>query len=135
MRDTTTSVIRSVPLWLGMVGAPVMWFIHFYTVWLVVEVGCELGLGENRWLGVNAVHLLVLVISLLALAVTGAAGFTSYRNFRQLRALSTDERDSYARAVGRAYFMALAGMGFAAMFLLVILYVTLPVFVLPPCDL
>jgi hypothetical protein len=134
MQDTTTPFLRPIPLWFGMVGAPIVWSLHLLLVWSVDEFGCRLGFDQGSILGINSLHALVLAPSLVALTVSAGAGVIAYRNWREIEALDDEQRERYARGVERGRFMAVTGMAFSALFSLVILYMTVPIFLLPPCH-
>jgi hypothetical protein len=121
-------------LWFGMIGAPIFWSVFLLVIWITDEFGCRLGLGDNSVLGINLIHLLVLLASLVAGAGTAASGYVAYLNWRRIQSTPADQRDEYERGIERGRFMALLGMGFSALFLLVILYMTIPVFLLPACS-
>jgi uncharacterized membrane protein len=133
MKDTQLPTVSTFRLWFGLFGAPVTWSVHFLLIWSVVEMGCGLGLENSQlFSGINMVHGLVLLLTLVALILIGLIMFTAYRNWQYIKA---EERQFSKQVADRVRFMALTGMGFGLLFLLVVLYVTLPVFVLPPCNL
>lgn len=135
MRDTNSPFLKPASLWFGIAAPSVTWFVHFALVWAVVEMGCRVGLEQAAIFGVNAGHALLLGLSAAAIAITVFAGLSAYRNYRQLSRMQTQEQTyALARAVERSRFMTMAGMSFSVLFLLIIVYVTLPVFTLPLCD-
>lgn len=133
MRDTQTSFLQTGLLWFGMMGAPVIWSIHLLVIWFADEFGCGIGLGDSALLGINVIHALVLFASLIGGIGMIASGMIAYRTWQQIETAPHQEQDQHARGVERGRFMALMGMGFSPLFLLVMTYMTIPVFLLPAC--
>jgi hypothetical protein len=134
MRDTRTSFLQTGELWFGMMGAPVIWSIHLLVIWFADEFGCGIGLGNSSVMGINVIHALVLLASLIAGIGIMASGVTSYRTWQQIETAPSQEQEQHARGVERGRFMALMGMGFSPLFLLVMVYMTIPAFLLPACS-
>lgn len=134
MQDTTTPVLKRRSLWFAMIGAPVAWAVHFYLAWAWVEMGCRIGVQQSSLLGVNTIHFGVLVLSLVAVVASLLSGWTAYQLRRKLGSDGDDETTLYDRAVARSRFMATVGIAFCAIFTTVIVFVTLPIFALPPCN-
>jgi hypothetical protein len=134
MQDVNTSFLKNPWLNFGMIGAPIIWSVHFLIVWLLVEFGCAVGLANTHWFGVNAVHATVLLATVAAAGLIVFSGIIAYRRYQRLQSLSSDEQSRFQREVERARFMAVVGMAFSVLFLVVVIYVALPAFVLPPCN-
>lgn len=132
MQDFKVANLHTTRLWVGFIGSPAIWVAHFMTVWALVEGGCFSGLGDRQISGVNAVQFTVLAASMIGLVLTGGVGWIAYRNWQSVR--STDSTVD-TRVIERVTFMAVIGMLFSIIFFVVIFVSTLPVFVLPPCDL
>lgn len=135
MQDVKTPYLKTNRLWFGVIGPPAMWAVHLFFVWSVVEMGCRLGLNRNQWGGINAVHAIVLIATVVAVVLIVLAGISAYYSYRQIQAAHSEEQLAHSRALGRGQFMALTGMAFTVIFLTVVIYMTIPAFVLPPCDL
>lgn len=133
MRDTQTSFLQTGLLWFGMMGAPVIWSIHLLVIWFADEFGCGIGLDDSTILGINVIHALVLLASLIGGIGMIASGVIAYRNWQQIETAPPQEREQHVRGAERGRFMALMGMGFSPLFLLVMIYMTIPVFLLPAC--
>ncbi len=134
MEDFTTRTLGTARVWIGMIGSPAIWGIHFMLVWALVEGGCFVGVGDQRILGVNAVQVTVLVATVIALLLTAAAGIVAYGNWQHARAIPPGAGMIAVRAAERTNFLALVGLAFTVIFFVVIVFTALPVFVLPPCD-
>lgn len=135
MEDFTTRTLGSARVWIGMIGSPAVWGIHFMLVWALVEGGCAVGIGDQRLLGANAVQVTVLVATLIALLLTAASGVIAYGNWQRARTINLGADMIAARAAERTNFLAVVGLAFTVIFFVVIVFTALPVFVLPPCDL
>lgn len=134
MEDFSTPTLSSTRVWIGMIGSPAVWGVHFMLVWALVEGGCAVGIGEQRLLGGNAVQVTVLVATVIALLLTAASGVIAYGNWQRARMINTNVGGIAARAAERTNFLALVGLSFTVIFFVVIVFTALPVFVLPPCD-
>lgn len=121
-------------LWIGLFGSPVVWMAHFMLIWAIVEGGCLTGVSDRSVLGISVVQFFVIVTSLLGLALVAGVGWIGYRNWQHNRAVDASGDGRIARAVERTHFMAVTGMIFSVLFFTMILLSTLPVFVLPVCD-
>jgi hypothetical protein len=128
VNDLQSTSLRTAALWAGMIGAPITWAIHMLVVWFVNEFGCRVGLPEP----------LILALLILAGGVAGgailAAGFIAYRNWRYLDSVPLQAREADEEVWQRSHFMAVTGIGFSALFLLVVAYMTIPIFLLPACS-
>ena len=133
MDEAQTPLPRTASLWFGMVGAAIAWALHFYLIWAVTEMGCRLGVGRSDIAGVSVIDALVLLMTLVGGAVIVAAGLTAYRNWRAVSGGTLDDNEVQGRSAGRASFMSILGMAFAVIFMVVVIYTTVPVFVLPTC--
>lgn len=55
----------TLPWWLLFLAAPVIWYGHFWTVYLVAEAACSLGTGDRTWLSVLVVVLTIAAVALI----------------------------------------------------------------------
>lgn len=115
-------------LWFGMVGSLVVWAGHFVLLWAVVEFGCRLGISES------AIYLAVVGISAIALVAMALVASVGYRNWRRVNRVEQREAAADFRGYGRAQFMTIFGLVITVALTVVVIYSTIPVFVLPTCD-
>jgi hypothetical protein len=76
------SVERGPPgwgLWLGLLGPPVSWALHFMASYVLTEFGCASGWGDHRLLGLSSIAIVQVALSLGALAAIGLAGLLAWR--------------------------------------------------------
>jgi hypothetical protein len=69
-------------LWLGLVGAPVAWALHFMASYVLTEFGCASGWGGFAILGLSSIAVLQIALSLGALGVIGLAGLAAWLGLR-----------------------------------------------------
>lgn len=71
-----TRVLRpsSLPWWVLFLAAPVIWYGHFWLVYMVAEAACRLGSGDRIWLSVLVVIVTVLAVALILWVSIGSAG-------------------------------------------------------------
>lgn len=104
--------------WLALLAGPVIWFLHFMLVYLVVEAACASGASSFRVLGLPWVSFATLAATILA---AGAIAFLTMRAYR----LRGDE-DAFA-------VLTLAGVLLGLLFTFAVLFVGLPALFLRPC--
>jgi len=110
------------PLWFGRFGGLVAWIIHLALGFALVYDGCALG--------INNLRMLVGIVTIILAAVAGAATLIAYRNWQSLR---TSHIEQQSVRNGRAHFMALSGLWFSGLGLLIIVLLTIPIVWLNPC--
>lgn len=112
----------------GMVIGPIIWAAHFLFVYIFQAVGCSLALHQRTWGGVNAIDAVLLLGTLLLLGAVLWGGVRALRAWRRYRGVGDDD---FAR---RAAFMNGVALALYALSFLAIVWVTLPVLILPdPC--
>jgi biopolymer transport protein ExbB/TolQ len=131
-------------LWFGVLAGPITWTVHFLVGYGLVEVACRLRLLESQLLGLTALSVIILVLTLVALLVTLYAGFLAYRNWRRMQVERREgvkqrreaaERSDQRRLVEESgRFMAFGGVLLNGLFSFVILVTGIPVLILPPCG-
>jgi hypothetical protein len=109
-------------LWFGTLGAAVAWFVHLLVVYVLVPVTCAVG-GPT----------LMIAASALLIGVAAFSGFTAWQSWRHL---SEEARgDLIGEMEGsRIGFMLYGGLLASGVFLLAILFATIPIFFLNPCT-
>lgn len=124
-------------LWFGVLAGPIVWSLYFLAGYGLSEVACRLRLLESPMMGLTALSLLILLLTLVALIVTLSAGFVAYRNWRHVNRAglsSSSAAGSHRLDRDSGQFMALAGLMLSALFSFLILVTGLPVLVLHPCG-
>ena len=131
---TNQPLRNSFALWFGMVGAPFIWVAHFMIMWAITEMGCRLGVADARIFGIYAAHLFSVLSTVIALTLIAASGLIAYRRWQQIRAAPPAEPADSGNSIGRTQFMNTLGMLFSILFAVTVIYMLIPVFVLPLCD-
>ncbi|HSJ34163.1 MAG TPA: hypothetical protein VLB85_03840 [Acidimicrobiia bacterium] len=62
----------TLPWWLLFLAAPLIWYAHFWAVYLVAEAACRLGTGDRTWLSVAVVIVTVAAVALILWVTVGA---------------------------------------------------------------
>jgi hypothetical protein len=142
-------------LMIGALSGPVLWALHFLTVYSLVTVTCRDGVARKPGLGATGVPISVgvaTVATLAAMAVLGGQAFRRWRELRDVRQVdearlpaweqppgpSGDGRDRTLdepsrAAAERAAFMAFSGFMLNALFGLAVVLSAIPALVLNPC--
>ena len=105
-------------LWSAFLGPPVVWMAHIGARYPLVPTACA---RDFTW----ALHI-VTVVTLIGMAGTAAAAVVVLRRTQR----STDTK---RRVIGRARFMATAGLALALLFTIVIAAELLPALMQDPC--
>jgi hypothetical protein len=126
-RDTSSSTARW--LWLGLLGAPSIWMVHFLAIWMIAEWGCLAGWSGFTLLGFQAITVLLVIVTCIALPLVVAAGLLAWRNWRWARA-STNEYEADNRSV----YMGFGGVALSTLFGFAILLESLPALLLGLCG-
>lgn len=120
-----------------MLAGPVLWSVHFLISYLLVEAFCKLGGADFNMLGVNGLSFILAVISVLAVAGTALAGVWVQRDRKRRRSDRAAEPDIGTVshwAEDPVELMQLAGLLLSILFAATIIMVSVPVFVLQPCN-
>jgi hypothetical protein len=117
-------VVRERALWFGLLGGGVAWLIHFLAAYIIAEFGCISGWGKGTFMGVTGLAWLLLGVSAVMLGLCTWSVLIARRCLRDLRKAPFADR---ARVQSRI-FMARAGFISGAIFVLIILVETLPIF-------
>lgn len=64
----------TLPWWLLFLAAPIIWYGHFWVVYLVAEAACRLGDGSRAWLSVFVVTVTVAAVALILWMSFGSVG-------------------------------------------------------------
>jgi hypothetical protein len=109
--------------WFAFLGAGVAWTFHLLSIYAIGEFGCVSGWHRATYMGISAVAWMILISSVAMLCVAGAAAFVGYKDAK---------RDEHADIPpgedegGR--YLSWFGFILSAIFALIILVETLPVF-------
>jgi heme/copper-type cytochrome/quinol oxidase subunit 2 len=117
-------------LWFGMIGAPIIWFVHFVIVWAIAEFGCAAGQASTVITG-GSIQVLVIVATVVGVIGTLGSAFVAYRSWRQLERESADGGE---RRQGLQPFMAFMGMILGLLFTVVVILDVIPVFIVSTCG-
>lgn len=108
---------------LTLVGAPLIWIVHFVVCYVIVSLACAAQLDAFRFIGMNAVELGVAAATLLAGALIIGIAVTSHRRWRHPPGPDPD--------ISR--FFAISTLLLCAISLLSMLWVAFPTSMLPTC--
>ncbi|HEX5368014.1 MAG TPA: hypothetical protein VFY10_01225 [Dehalococcoidia bacterium] len=106
-------------LWFGLLAPPIAWAGHLSIEYFLTTLQCQLTTPLAKTL-ILAVWPVLVVIGLVA-------GVVAYLSWRKLEGLPENP------AVNRARFMAVAGMLLTGLFVIGLVYGTVPIFVLDHC--
>jgi uncharacterized membrane protein YidH (DUF202 family) len=121
-RETVQVPVKSgLELWIGFLGAPVVWLIQFQTNYTLVP-----------WTCAHGHHYLLHLSSALFLALGIVLVFLTLKHWRQNQRLVTDSQSDSSPA-GIAAFMSMVGLMNSGLFSLLILAQAIPPFFLSPC--
>jgi len=115
-------------LWFGLLAGPIIYSLHFLTVYWIAEAACQANLLRYRVLGLEAISFWVLLLTVVAAALTGYGALLAYRDWRRMRDNEAQNLPSYPP------FMAFVGLWLSASFTVVILLTGLPALFLVLCD-
>jgi hypothetical protein len=127
--------VHGVPMWFAILGAPVAWSLQQLIAPTMFMHGCypnDTPLFEPIWGNARPVALWIEAVAIL---VCLAAGAVAWRNW----ARSRDEKEGSAHHLieagdGRTRFMALVGLICSGLFLIVIVFSTGLLYMVPPCN-
>lgn len=108
---------------LTLVGAPVIFIVHFVVCYVIVSLVCALQLTDARVMGFNAAELGVAAATLIAGALIVSIAVANRRHWRNPAGPDPE--------VSR--FFAVNTLLLCAISLLSLLWVAFPISILPPC--
>lgn len=111
----------------GLAAPMALWALHFVAAYSLVGVGCEAGWAQQRALGLNLLALSLLAITAVALALIAVLGLHAW-TLRVAAGNPTDPRER------RRCFLAGATALLAVLAAIAVLFTSIPVFFLPPCQ-
>ena len=110
----------TIPLYAGLLGAPILWAIQFQLTYMLVPWVCT---HRNGWL--------LPFIHLVFFALTLAAGVLSWREWKRVGATLPESQEE--ERLARTKFLGALGLMSVALFALLILAQTVTSFFLDPC--
>jgi hypothetical protein len=117
--------------WMGIALPAVLWASHLVIVYGVQSTACHWGFLQGTILGVGALRLLLLLLSLIAAAGVIWGGWTLNAIHTELTSRATVEMEDPS---GRVRFMARAGTWLAGLFLFSITLSLFPILFLDQCS-
>ena len=107
-------------LWTGVIGGPLIWLIYLQINYALVPWACHSGHKT-----------VLLLIGLATLIGTAATGVVAWRAWHLAGANDQTEEGG---PIGRSRFMALTGLGLAALTTLLVAASFIPIIVYQACD-
>jgi hypothetical protein len=111
----------------GLVAPMALWALHFVVAYSLAGVGCEHGWDQQRGFGLSTLVWSLLAITVVALASIAALGLHAWR-VRVAAGNPTDPRER------RRCFLAGATATLAVLAAIAVVFTSVPVFFLPPCQ-
>ena len=130
MADGGQTERSSLRQWFGMLGAPVVWAIHFSVTYALAAIACTARFASVGLLGLTALQLIMVGTAAVAVMVILAANRVAYRSQQSAgdpAGVSGDEK------AGRRTYMGQMGSLLSILFVALIVIETVPVFVVDPC--
>lgn len=108
---------------LTLVGAPIIFIVHFVVCYVIVSLVCALQLTDARVIGLNAAELGVAAATLIAGALIVSIAAANRRHWRNPAGPDPE----------LSHFFAVNTLLLCAISLLSMLWVAFPTSILPPC--
>lgn len=108
---------------LTLIGAPVIWIVHFVVCYVVVALVCALQVSEARIIGLNPAEFGVAAATLIAGALIVGLALTNLRRWRNPPGPEPE----------MSRFFAVNTLLLCAISLLALIWVALPTAMLPTC--
>jgi len=130
--SATAEVRSSKTLWFGMFASPVFWSLHLLIGYAVSEAACMTNLLGFHILGINALLVFLVAITLLAMGGIAWNGWWSYRSWRHYARQNPEEKFPL-QAYDRDEFLALSGLLLSGIFFFLLSINMYPFLVLRLC--
>lgn len=114
-------------IWILFLAGPVIWYGHFWLVYLLVEAVCDAGGSDARWLGLRPLSFVTVATTAVAAATALLFTAWAWRRFRH----GGDHSDPDVAENEAA--LAFAGVLLGLFFFVSILFVGVPALFLRPC--
>jgi hypothetical protein len=112
--------------WTGTIAPLVIWMTYFIVVYAAVSVGCIAGFANTHAFGINAITLVLALITALAALGIAAFGWVGLRGWRVSR--GSDLKSERVRFAGAVTVLI------ALLALIATAWVGLPIVMLHPCQ-
>lgn len=113
--------------WILFLAGPVIWYGHFWLVYLLAEAICDAGGFDTRWLGLRPLSFVTVATTAIAAGVTLVFTAWAWRRFRH----GGQHPDSGVAESETA--LAFTGALLGLVFFVSILFVGVPALFLRPC--
>jgi hypothetical protein len=127
-------LVRTIPVawrvWCALLGAPSAWALHFLAAYGLMEAGCAADWDQSNIIGLNGVAAAVLLATLLTIPALLATGLVAHSLLRRAR----EETGRSNAATASDAHIGQAGLILSALFLVAVIFETVPVLVLQPCG-
>ena len=115
----------------GFVFVPVLWFVWFLVIYAVQGTGCALGWDAPRFLGIDALRWVLVLITAAELAVIAWFGVRSYRAWTHVRDRGSDDGGTH---LDQSVFLSYAALLNALLFGLASIWTAFSLFGGNPCG-
>jgi hypothetical protein len=112
----------------GLLVGPIIYTLHFLTLYFLVEGSCKSGLARSEVFGFGVVSVIIFALTMIATAMALFGGYLSYRGWRHSRDDPERQQDAYSLVI------ASLGIWLNGFFALLILLTGLPTLLLVLCD-
>ena len=127
---------RPYRIWVLFLAGPVIWYLHFWAVYLLAEAVCASGGFESRLLGLRPLSFVTVVATVVAAGAITWFGWRAYRLWRDNAGQATGDHPIEGEAADRRdseRALALGGFLLAVTFFVSVLFVGLPALFLQSC--
>lgn len=125
---TAIARLRRPAFWVLLIAGPVIWFMHFMAVYLMVEAACTVDPPDTRLLGRPILSTLTLGATVVAVIAAVAPTTLAYRRWR-----NASGDDDWMEISGDNSGLAYAGFLLGVLSVVAIGFVGLPAAFLDPC--
>lgn len=81
----TSAPVRDQTLWFSVATGTVVWALHFFASYVLVDQVCRHNWLDFTTLGMNGLQFVTLLLTVIAVGITAASGVVSYQAWRKLR--------------------------------------------------
>jgi hypothetical protein len=124
----THAPIRDRTLWFCVGAGVVVWSLHFFLSYVLVDQVCRNNWFNFKAAGISGLQWAITVLTVAGVAIVGAAALSSYRAWREL-----NDKDTRSLVEDRYRFMMFSGMALSITFIVLMVVNYVPTFMLPPC--
>lgn len=127
------------PIWVLFLAGPVIWYGHFWLVYLLAEAICDNGGSDTHWLGLRPLTFITVAATAVAAALATVLASAAWRRSRGLpgsspgSASAGDPRHPDPAVATSESALAFTGALLGVTFVVSILFVGVPALFLRPC--